>query len=265
MTTRQLPKQAAGHQPVPGSPWLPRAYVPRKQLWSHLDRGIRGAVTMVVAPTGAGKTLGVAGWLQQSDAGRDAIWLNAESSFSVRHLTSVLKLAKRTESGTPRVVVVDDAHLLPPACIRLINERVDEDPDGLRVVLLTRWDLALSRLVAELLGQLTVVRGDVLRLDAEETAQLVAEHARTDSAAVCEAIAARSQGWCAAVVLAARAVAAAPSRSDFVQRCRDAGPGIADLVAGEVFASLRSQERHLLLCTAAEPILTARRRGAPDA
>jgi DNA-binding CsgD family transcriptional regulator len=211
---------------------------------------------MVVAPTGAGKTLGVAGWLQHSDAGQDAIWLNGETSFSTRHLASVLNLASRTESGTPRVVVVDDAHLLPPACIRLINTRLDEDPDGVRLLLLTRWDLALSRLVAELLGQLTVVRGDVLRLDADETARLVAEHARSDSPALCEAIAERSEGWCAAVVLAARAVAAAPSRSDFVQRCRDAGPGIADLVAGEVFASLRSHERHLLLCTAAEPTVT---------
>jgi LuxR family transcriptional regulator, maltose regulon positive regulatory protein len=257
VTSRALPKQAAGHERVPGSPWLPRAYVPRKLLWSRLDSGVRGAVTMVVAPTGAGKTLGVAGWLQQSEAGRDAIWLNGESSFSVRHLAGVLNLAKRTPHDTPRVVVVDDAHLLPPACIRLVNQRLDVDPDGVRLVLLTRWDLALSRLVAELLGQLTVIRGDVLRLDAEETARLVAEHARTDSPSLCEAIASRSKGWCAAVVLAARAVAAAPSRSDFVQRWQEAGPGIADLVAGEVFASLRSHERHLLLCTAAEPTVSA--------
>lgn len=256
MTSKALPEQAAGHQRVPGSPWLPRAYVPRKLLWSRLDRGVRGAVTMVVAPTGAGKTLGVAGWLQQSDAGRDAMWLNGDSSFSARHLAGALNLAKRTPDGAPRLVVIDDAHLLPPACIRLVNQRLDVDPDGVRLVLLTRWDLALSRLVAELLGQLTVVRGDVLRLDATETARLVAEHARTDSPALCEAISARSKGWCAVVVLAARAVAAAPSRSDLVQRWQDAGPGIADLVAGEVFASLRSHERHLLLCTAAEPTVS---------
>ena len=252
MTAPQLPKQTAGNRPVPGSPWLPRAYIPRQLLWSRLDSGVHGAVTIVVAPTGAGKTLGVAGWLQHSDAGRDAIWLNGESSFSARHLAGVLNLAKRTPRGTPRIVVIDDAHLLPPACIRLVNRLLDVDPDGLRLVLLTRWDLPLSRLVAELLGQLTVVRGDVLRLDAEETARLVAEHARTDSPALCKAIAARSKGWCAAVVLAARAVAAAPSRSDFVERWQEAGPGIADLVAGEVFASLRSHERHLLLCAAAE-------------
>jgi LuxR family transcriptional regulator, maltose regulon positive regulatory protein len=256
VTSRVLPEQAAGHQRVPGSPWLPRAYVPRKLLWSRLDTGVRGAVTMVVAPTGAGKTLGVAGWLQHSEAGRDAIWVTGESSFSARHFAGVLNLAKKSADGSPRLVVVDDAHLLPPACIRLVNQRLDVDPEGLRLVLLTRWDLALSRLAAELLGQLTVVRGDVLRLDAGETALLVAEHARTDSPALCEAIAARSEGWCAAVVLAARAVAAAPSRSDFVQRWQEAGPGIADLVAGEVFASLRSHERHLLLCAAAEPTVS---------
>src|SRR5687767_14574141 len=46
-------------------PRLPRVYVPRRRLWQQLDRAVRGsAVTMLVAPVGAGKTLGVGGWLR---------------------------------------------------------------------------------------------------------------------------------------------------------------------------------------------------------
>jgi DNA-binding CsgD family transcriptional regulator len=141
--------------------------------------------------------------------------------------------------------------------VRYLDARLNEAPDSMRVVLLTRWDLAVARLVPELLGDLTVLRGDVLRLSQDETVRLVAQHARTDAPEVCEAIMAKADGWCAAVVLAARASAAAPSRSEFVRRCRSNGPGVADLVAGEVFAALRSRERHLLLCTAAEESVTA--------
>ena len=157
----------------------------------------------------------------------------------------------------PRLVVIDDAHSLPSASVRYLNRRLSDDPDSIRLILLTRWDLAISRLVPELLGHLTVLRGDILKLSDDETARLVAEHARTDAEDICQAIAARAEGWCAAVVLAARAGAAAPSRAEFIRRCQEAGPGVADLVAGEVFAALRSRERHLLLCTAAEPVLTA--------
>lgn len=153
-------------------------------------------------------------------------------------------------------MVVDDAHLLPAASVRALNDRLGAEPDRLRVALLTRWDLGLSRLVPELLGHLTVLRGDVLRLSHDETARLVAQHARSDVPELVEAIIETADGWCAAVVMTARAAAAAPSVAAFVRRCRTSGPGVADLIAGEVFVSLRPRERHLLLCAAGEPLLT---------
>ena len=242
--------------PVAGAPWLPHAYVPRKALWSRLDAATRRAVTVVVAPAGAGKTLGVAGWLQHLDSGTPATWITADRTVSVPVVEAALDEA-RGASSAPGLVVIDDAHELLPACIRLIDQRLDHDPDGLRLVLLTRWDLALSRLVPQLLGHLTVIRGDVLRLTDDETRRLVAEHARTDSPEICEAIAARALGWCSAVVLAARASASAQGHTSLLRRDESAGPGVADLVAGEVFATLGRRERHLLLCTSAEPTLTA--------
>src|SRR6476469_7316165 len=106
VTAQEIPQQARQdgadqaradrrrHAPVPGAPWLPRGYLPRRVLWSRLNRSTRHAVTMVVAPAGAGKTLGVAGWVQHSTVGQDAIWLHAEKSVAPRHLESTLARAK---------------------------------------------------------------------------------------------------------------------------------------------------------------------------
>ena len=242
--------------PIEGAPWLPRGCLPRRALWTRLDASTERAVTMVVAPAGAGKTLGVAGWLQDSPRGDRARWVNADRSLDVAGLEALLGPPGRRGTEEARLVVVDDAHRLPSSSMRYIDERLNADPEALRLVLVSRWDLPLSRLVPELLGHLSVLRGDVLRLSPPETGRLVAEHARTESAEVIDAIADRADGWCAAVVLAARASAAAPSRRDFLRRCRNGGSGIADLVASEVFASLRPRERHLLLCVALERTVT---------
>ena len=207
MTTRQLPKQAAGHPPVAGSPWLPRAYVPREQLWSHLEQGHQWRGHDGRRADGRredARRRGLAAAVRRRPATRSGS--TRVLLLGSRHLTSVLKLAEAHRGASPgSSSSTTRTCCRRPACGSSTNAsaRIRTDCGW---CCLTRWDLALSRLVAELLGQLTVVRGDVLRLDAEETAQLVAEHARTDSAAVCEAIASRSQGWCAAVVLAARAV-----------------------------------------------------------
>src|SRR3954452_14600568 len=45
-------------------PRLPAAYIARDRLWAGLDLAISSAVTVLVAPAGAGKSLGVAGWLR---------------------------------------------------------------------------------------------------------------------------------------------------------------------------------------------------------
>src|SRR5690349_13025316 len=52
-----------GHAPI-----LPRSFLRRVRLEEALDRATKDpGITLLVAPAGAGKTLGVAGWLRDSD------------------------------------------------------------------------------------------------------------------------------------------------------------------------------------------------------
>ena len=140
--------------------------------------------------------------------------------------------------------------------MKLIDERLDTHPEQLRLSLLSRYDLPFSRLVPELLGQFAVIRGDVLRMDDDEARTLIAVHARTDSEAVADAVTRHAQGWAAAVVLTARAVAASVDPVASARGFADGQASIAGRLADEVFADLPSRERHLLLCIASEDQVT---------
>ncbi len=222
-------------------------------------------VTLVTGPVGTGKTLGIAGWLRARGHDReDATWVHADATLTPRRLRGVLDRAARAPgavevgSGRPGLVVIDDAHELPTASTQVIDDLLRTAPGSMRLVLASRWDLPLTRLVPELLGHLTVLRGDLLRMSDDEAATLVTPHLRTPDPDVVQALVEWGHGWSAVLVLLAHAVGRAPEPAEEVRRLTRGAAPVADQVANEVFATLTVPQRHLLLCLGGEQPFSAR-------
>ena len=66
----------AGSRARAGLPVVPSWTLPREGLNERLDLGVGGVVTVVSAPTGAGKTLGVASWAAGPTSPPGLVWLN---------------------------------------------------------------------------------------------------------------------------------------------------------------------------------------------
>ena len=259
-TPVRVPGHHGGTMPIP-----PRHFVPRPRLWQCLDQSTRMGVTLVTGPVGTGKTLGIAGWLRaRGHDQQDAIWVHADAALTPRRLRVALDRASRGASpihgahAGPRLMVIDDAQAMPAASVRVIDELLRTAPDSMRLVLISRWDLPLTRLVPELLGHLTVLRGGLLRMSDDEAAALVASHLRTPDPDVVRAVVDFAHGWCAVLVLAAHAVGRAPEPAAAVRRLAQGAAPVADQVASEVFATLTETQRHLLLCLSGEEPFGAR-------
>src|SRR3954451_18034927 len=145
---RRRPGAAGGGSRAPRTP---KVLVPRQRLYSSLDAGTTGPLTLIVGPAGTGKTVLLSSWLDQTSADHigQVRWSNAQDHVPLgevlllaagvpadeaRVLTgsgqssgdvsaAVLdELARRREDGTaPDLVVLDDAHLLPASDVALVS------------------------------------------------------------------------------------------------------------------------------------------------
>ena len=151
-----------------------RGLVARERLVARLDAAVGSRLTLVVADAGFGKTELLDQWLaaRQQDAvvlvvpaTRDLLGVVAALAGALRSaapdeahaltlvgaraaepeaLAGMIGAALARHPGLQLLLVVDDAHLMPDPALRLVDGLLRQAPASLRLLLLTRHELALG-------------------------------------------------------------------------------------------------------------------------
>lgn len=251
-TTQQHPGEGTGvhdaSRSPSGGPFLlsklevpphPASWVPRERLHARLTTGVRGPLTVLSAPAGAGKTLLVASWAGARAAPGPVVWLTLDEDddepetfwFSVLYGLHHAGVDMSCTSGAPsRPASVDHGFLAQIAgsfaehtqpVVLVIDEfdmvgdrRVADGLEfvlrrsghGLRLVLLGRRDPLLPLHRYRVRDELTEIRSDDLALTRSETGQMLDAHGVSLSEQAVTALLERTEGWVVGVRLTAMAV-----------------------------------------------------------
>jgi len=256
--------------------------VVRPRLLDILDEGTRATVTLLAAPVGAGKSAllaswiaagrppGAVGWLSldPDDADRRRFWtavletlgratgdevlaaleVSPREPMSADHVLQALvdALSRR---DTPVVLVLDDFHQIGEAIHQDLERLSRFAPPGLRLVIVTRADPAIGLGRLRLDGRLTEIRASELAFSLDE-ARLLFDALEIDLAPPdVEVLWRRTEGWAAALRMAALSVQRHPDPHAFIEHFAGTDATISDYLAQEVLARQPPQLRAFLLRT----------------
>ena len=272
-----------------------REVVPRPRLAVLLARASEAPVTLVSAPAGFGKTTLLSTWLSRDPArpGDDGpvawVSLDERDRRPTTFWTYVLLALDRAvpgsgaaaltllQSGQAPVetvlagvvnelsvhsgdvtVVLDDYHLADGVDVAAgMTFLVDHLPPQLRLVISTRADpaLPLSRMRAR--GELVEIRAADLRFTADEaTSYLNDLHGFGLADADIAALEARTEGWVAALQLAALSLGGRDDPSSFIAEFAGDDRFVVDYLADEVLSRQPDDVRRFLLDTSVLERLT---------
>ena len=255
--------------------------LPRPHLWELLDQSDRVPLTVVSAPPGYGKTTLVASWLAGRAALRRFAWVSLSeqdrdpTSFWTYVLTAVERAApgagmRALEQLTTGIdtalgellnelsvlpddltVVLDDYHLCDVSAVQSgMTLVLDHLPPHVHLVVLSRADpnLPLPRLRAR--GELVEVRSADLRFTTEESAAYlnVVNGLDLDGGDVA-ALVGRTEGWAAALQLAALSLRGRTAPSRFIAAFAGDDRFVLDYLTDEVLSRVPSETRRFLLRT----------------
>ncbi|SNY64298.1 LuxR C-terminal-related transcriptional regulator [Paractinoplanes atraurantiacus] len=179
-------------------PALPRALIRRPRLEAALDDGLSGAVTVVRAGAGWGKTVLVATWARRRP--EPVAWVTlTEQHNDVGAFRSALEAALST-GARPAVLVLDDYQWVrDPCCVTHLETLIG----SLHVILAGRGEPALPTHRLRVAGELTVIGAGALALTAAEAAELARAAGLPPPA---DGRLARTEGWPAGLRLEPDAV-----------------------------------------------------------
>ena len=263
-----------------------RSLVPRPRLSERLSLGAQSRLTLISAPAGFGKTTLLTEWLARSPAGEPPIaWLsldpadNQPASFWTYLITalqtaapgvgaSALSLLQQPQPppieatlatllnelgalSNEIVLVLDDYHLVDAHDVQTgMAYLLDHLPPHIHLVLATRADpaLPLGRLRAR--GELLEIRAVDLRFTPEEASAYLNEVMRLHlSAQDVAALEGRTEGWIAALQLAALSMQGRDDIADFIAGFTGDDRYIVDYLAEEVLQRQPNHVRSFLLET----------------
>ncbi len=235
------------------TPRPPLTLVTRERLHSALDLGVRSPLTLVVAPAGTGKTVLLSDWvLRRRRSAKPVVWVPGQTP---KVLHEFLERAEGTGGAlVPDPIVVDDAHLLPPATVAEVSRVLQRAPQAVRLLFATRYDLPLPVPELEVQGMALTLRSRDLRFNDAEATALVQAHAGNATADDITLVQEKTAGWAAALVLAARMLQAS---GDIVWPLVNQRP-VLDLLLGETLNTLDEQVQTMLLSTFGTTSLTGR-------
>jgi ATP/maltotriose-dependent transcriptional regulator MalT len=257
-------------------------FVARPQLTDRLTNGTAGAIVLVCAPAGFGKTTLLADWARRSQ--RPVAWLSLDEADNdpARFWRHVAAALERVREGVgervagllrppPRsfeavvtallnelaaqpaevALMLDDYHAIEAEPVHgSLVFLLEHLPPSLCLVLASRIDppLPLARLRAR--RQLVEVRAADLRFTPEEAAELLHSAAGLDlPEAAVAALAERTEGWVAGLQLAALSLRGRTDVAGFLQSFTGSHRYVMDYLAEEVLDRQPAEVRSFLLET----------------
>jgi LuxR family transcriptional regulator, maltose regulon positive regulatory protein len=254
--------------------------VARPRIVRALEGGGDAALTLVAAPAGYGKTTAVRAWSASSEMALAWVTLDAGDNDPVRFWTYVATAVDRVREGLGRralqrlrlsgmpvqiavdelmngiaafgrevALVLDDSHTVTDGeCLASIEYALERLPATARLIVITRADpaLGLARLRAR--GALVELRASELSFTAAEARELLVDRGRLDlDAEEIEVLRERTEGWPAALYLAALWLRSVDDRGRAVREFGGDHRYLAEYLSHEVLAALDADERSFLL------------------
>jgi ATP/maltotriose-dependent transcriptional regulator MalT len=259
--------------------------VARPRLSERLSRGAESALTLVSAPAGFGKTTLLAEWLAVAAAGgRSVAWLSldqrdndpalfwtyavaalntgapADGAGALAHLQPpqppneaglVALLNDLDTISNDVVLVLDDYHVIDARDVQdALAFLLEHLPPQIHLVIASRTDppLPLARLRGR--GELAEIRAADLRFTPSEAAAYLNEvMGLTLTAADVAALEGRTEGWIAALQLAALSMQGREDTAAFIDGFAGDDRYIVDFLAEEVLQRQPEHVQHFLLQT----------------
>jgi LuxR family maltose regulon positive regulatory protein len=253
--------------------------VRRPRLTALIAQGTRWCpLTVLTAPAGAGKTTALALWSAAEP--RPVAWVRADEFdnrpgvfwahvvAALRRSGAVIPVASPVARGRdgghvfllwlaaalaaqdpPVTLILDDMHLLTdPEVLDGLDYLLRNTGAGLRLVISGRRDpLRLHRY--RLAGQLTQIRASDLAFTTAEAGLLMAQHGITLTADVLECLTRRTEGWAAALRLAALRMRSHPEPDRLVTELITYDSALTGYLVEEVLNAQPPEVRDVLLRT----------------